>query len=103
MTVKMFASFLIYEATRGHLMSHGTLLRDSNRERFSCVCRTQAQRFLNKLGMTNTPWDADQVFWPSRRARWESAVKNIRDAWVGDPVLEGKIWDDVKMRHRKKP
>jgi len=56
--VQLLASALVHEATAGYLLSQGALRTRRNCERFDRLCRTEAQRFMRRLGVARTPWDS---------------------------------------------
>jgi hypothetical protein len=59
--VNLVAAALIQQATVGHLIRRRILRTASNQQRFDSICFKEPQRFLQRLGMTKTPWDPDRI------------------------------------------
>jgi len=77
---KMVASLLVHEATYGHLLSRGILPNKRNWLRFGELCCKEPRRFLNRIGMTRTPWDSDRLETFTGVSFSRLAIKYIRSA-----------------------
>ena len=79
-TRKLLASVLVHEATLGHLFSHGILRNRWNYSRVERLRCAEAKRFLQRAGMTHTPWDAIEEFTPvAWRLRWNLLREKLRE------------------------
>jgi hypothetical protein len=59
--VNLVAAALIQQATVGNLLHRRILRTASNQQRFDSICFREPRRFLQRLGMTRTPWDPDNI------------------------------------------
>jgi len=91
MAVKLLAAALIREATVGHLVSRGVLRIRRNRLRFDRLCCEEARRFLQRLGMTSTPYDPECLTTLPRDMYWRLAAKEIHGVLVRNPAKEANI------------
>lgn len=103
MTTKLLASALILEATFGHLVSRGVLRTPQNSLRVDQSCRNEARRFLQRLGMTKTPWDPDSLVSLSNKDFWKHAVKELYGAATRNSAAEAEVWKKVERRRKDKP
>ncbi len=93
-TVRFLASALVKEATFGHLVSRGVLPTRRNYSRFVNVCLNEAQRFLQQLGIRNSPWDQERL--PMVTSRFEGLVHGFKEMRESDR-------DRAERKTSKKP
>lgn len=70
-SVAFLASTFVRDAMVGYLVNQGAFRTRRNYDRFDRLCCTEARRFMQHLGMTTTPWDAENL----SRIRLEEALK----------------------------
>lgn len=75
---RFLASILVYDATFGYLLSQGVLRLRRNRIRFDHVRRRAAQRFVRRLGMSETPWDKKNMI--------DLGMMEMTAVWLVDTV-----------------
>jgi hypothetical protein len=59
--VEFLASTFLRDATVGYLLNQGVIRTRRNRDRFDRLCCREAQRFMQRLGTSSTPWDAEHL------------------------------------------
>jgi len=75
-SVEFLASTLVHDATFGHLLSKGILRTSANYDRFDRICCREAQRFMQRLGLTKTPWDPEHL---SRLGRMQTLTAGLKE------------------------
>ncbi len=97
MTVKFLASMLVYEATYGHLFGRGVLRSRRNCLRVDCFCCKEAQRFMHRLGMTDTPWDPKHLSPLSRWSSMRHSAKTLCGVFTRDAAAEAGVYKKAGM------
>lgn len=79
MTIKFVASVLVYLATRGRLYSLGILETRQTKARLNSLCCKEAQRFMQRLGMSKTPWDTENLSLPPKVSYLQFIKQEVLD------------------------
>lgn len=90
LAVQLLASSFVRDATLGCLFTRGIVPNHANRLRVDSLCCREAQRFMQRLGLTRTPWDPKSLVDVSASAALAFAATDIFASFLHDHAAEAR-------------
>jgi hypothetical protein len=103
LTIKLLASTLVYEATYGHLFGRGVLRSRHNRIRFDGLCCKEAQQFMHRLGMMDTPWDPAHLSSAPHGSSVRISAKALCGVFTRATAAEAAVWKKAEAHRHTEP